>query len=452
MCTNLHEQLATIQTEYISYSYPIASVALNDLFAKSDAYQGERFFWQSADKKVVLLGLGQLEVLQGKTTEEIQAFQTYFFEHSTILPTEVYQEPLLFGGFAFDSSGKTESFWNELEKGYFQVPLILFSQQEEQCIVTLTVRNQEHVETVFQQLEEQVCALLALPASEQVTPAPDIQATELGIDPWLTLVDESVQAIQAGALKKVVLARQMKLSTTGKFDSAVILNHLLDQQPNTYVFVLEGATRCFIGATPERLIEGTPDYFATASVAGSIKRGTTLAEDERLGQSLLNDAKNSHEHGLVVNRIEQELAPFIDELTLGARRLLKNRDIQHIYLPLFGKRKKGRHLLQCVQTLHPTPALGGEPREAAMQWLAEHEVSGRGLYGAPIGWLSLKEDIGEFAVGIRSGVFSEGEGLLYAGCGIVGESIAKEEEKETRMKFQPMLRGVKGIESSKSYD
>lgn len=450
MCTNLHEQLATIQTEYISYSYPIASVALEDLFAKSDAYQGTRFFWQSADRKVVFLGLGQLEILYGKTVEEIRAFQTNFFTNCTILPTEVYQEPLLFGGFAFDSKGKTAPFWQELEHGSFQVPTILFSQQEKQLFVTLTVRNQNEVAQTFAKLEQQVAKLLATPLPKVTSIS--LQEQELGVPEWLALVNKSVAAIHAGKLKKVVLSRQMNVTTQGTFHLAAILKNLLSQQPNTYVFLLEGATRTFIGATPERLIEATPDYFATASVAGSIKRGATAIEDGQLGQSLLADPKNSHEHGLVVNRIEQELAPFIDELTLGPRRLLKNRDIQHIYLPLFGKRKKGVYLLQCVQALHPTPALGGEPRQAAMQWLAEHEAAGRGLYGAPIGWLSLKEDIGEFAVGIRSGVFSEDEGLLYAGCGIVGESIPEEEEKETRIKFQPMLRGVKGIESQKNDD
>ncbi|MPN57756.1 Salicylate biosynthesis isochorismate synthase [bioreactor metagenome] len=87
-------------------------------------------------------------------------------------------------------------------------------------------------------------------------------------------------------------------------------------------------------------------------------------------------------------------------------------------------------MLDVVRELHPTPALGGEPKAEALRWLAEKEVAGRGLYGAPIGWLDLTEDVGEFAVGIRSGIFSGNQGLLYAGCGIVDDSDPEAERLE----------------------
>ena len=142
-----------------------------------------------------------------------------------------------------------------------------------------------------------------------------------------------------------------------------------------------------------------------------------------------------------MQRIAKLLAPYTTTVTIGARQLLKNRDIQHIYHPLAGPRQAGSHLLDVVAALHPTPALGGEPRAAALAWLREHEA-GRGLYGAPVGWLSLGADEGEFVVGLRSGVFSAQAGRLYAGCGIVAASHAATERAETRLKFQPMLRGI----------
>ncbi|KAF1301527.1 hypothetical protein BAU17_06295 [Enterococcus sp. CU12B] len=440
--------LSTNLTTYVSYSYEIDPVSLVDVFSQSNSYQGERFFWQSADKQTTFLGLGIVEKIQGATFEEIQSFQQHFMARCKLLPSTIEQEPILFGGFPFDQFAQNEEpFWQELEQGYFLLPRMLFSQQASKMVVTITVpqKEQEQISSIQQDVTN------ILSAAVQPIVCPVIEETEIDVANWRTLVEKSVAEIQQGKLKKVVLARQMKLTTEEAFIASTILCNLSEQQPNTYLFVLEGPTRTFIGATPERLIEATPDYFVTASVAGSIARGQTVSEDEALGQSLLDDAKNSHEHGLVVNRIEQELAPFTEEVTLGTRRLLKNRDIQHIYLPIFGKRKKDISLLSVIQSLHPTPALGGEPREAALQWLAENEC-GRGLYGAPIGWLSLTEDIGEFAVGIRSGVFSSKEAILYAGCGIVGESVAVDEENETRIKFQPMLRGVRGNESSKNND
>lgn len=145
-----------------------------------------------------------------------------------------------------------------------------------------------------------------------------------------------------------------------------------------------------------------------------------------------------------MKKLTKQLANYTEgNLSVSNKKLLKNRDIQHLYLTISGIRKPKVSLFDVIQALHPSPALGGEPKELAIQWLAKKEPSGRGLYGAPIGWCDIMEDIGEFAVGIRSGVFSENAGRLYAGCGIVGDSDPEEERQETQLKFQPMLRGVK---------
>lgn len=108
-----------------------------------------------------------------------------------------------------------------------------------------------------------------------------------------------------------------------------------------------------------------------------------------------------------------------------------------------GSRQDGFSFLEVIRQLHPSPALGGVPKQAAVDWIAEKEPIGRGLYGGPIGWCSLTEDVGEFAVGIRSGVVSDTEVQLYAGCGIVPNSTPEAEYLETALKFQPMIRGVK---------
>lgn len=145
-----------------------------------------------------------------------------------------------------------------------------------------------------------------------------------------------------------------------------------------------------------------------------------------------------------MKKLTKQLANYTEgNLSVSNKKLLKNRDIQHLHLTISGIRKPKVSLFDVTQALHPSPALGGEPKELAIQWLAKKEPSGRGLYGAPIGWCDVMEDIGEFAVGIRSGVFCENAGRLYAGCGIVGDSDPEEERQETHVKFQPMLRGVK---------
>lgn len=146
------------------------------------------------------------------------------------------------------------------------------------------------------------------------------------------------------------------------------------QQQNTYLFALEAKDTSFIGATPERLLLGTKETFATACIAGTIKTGQTPEETKTLGAQLLQDRKNTGEHQIVVERLAKELAKMTtSENSIQAPIILENRDVQHLYVPISGQRKPGISFLESVMQLHPTPALGGEPKELAVEWIRQYE-------------------------------------------------------------------------------
>ena len=91
----------------------------------------------------------------------------------------------------------------------------------------------------------------------------------------------------------------------------------------------------------------------------------------------------------MVERLAKELAKMTtSENSIQAPIILENRDVQHLYVPISGQRKPGISFLESVMQLHPTPALGGEPKELAVEWIRQYEPGSRGLYGAPIGWIS----------------------------------------------------------------
>lgn len=431
-------QRANLTSKYAFYTYPIEGNVIDIL---RHPIEGSHMFWQSADQSRIYLGIEPLKQLIGKSIAQISLFQDQFQHKVVNLTPSITSQPILLGGFPFDADGRPEHFWGKLEKGYFILPQILFWQQEKKAYVTLLVQVSGDVEAKLNQLASQATNVLQATTMDKAS-LPSLSSRELALPQWMRLVNDSVKAIEKQQLKKVVLARQLELLTTSEFNPEKILLRLVSQQPNTYCFLLDDGTRAFVGATPERLLRADKNSFRTASVAGSIARGETPAADDQLGQALLNDHKNEYEHQVVVQRITRIMEKFTDNLTIGERQLLKNRDIQHIYHPFIGQRKAGVKLLDVLKALHPTPALGGEPRSLAMKWLAEKEPAGRGLYGGPIGWLGLAEDCGEFAVGLRSGIFGKTKGLLYAGCGIVAESQAEKERYETGLKFQPMLRGV----------
>ena len=448
--TSNYEAAIAAGKTYLSEYQPIERCDLLALYAAAQEYRGERYFWRTPDETTSIVGLGWLATFSQPKLADFSEVRS-LLKQAHYQPEAPFQAQLV-GGFAFDEQAEVSQDWAELGAGLFALPEILVSKTGDQCgVYTVAASSEEQRQQKVAALQEKVASWLQANSDKSlVTETPAFQAQEeLDVPQWLQAVEETVAAIRSTEtpLKKVVLARRMKVETKQSIISAAVLQRLAQQQPNTYLFAIEHGGHVFAGATPERLLKATVDQFETVSIAGSAPRGKTKEEDEALAQALLADAKNTHEHQVVVDRLETALATLLaDGFQSEARSVIKNRDIQHLFVPLAGQRKAGVNFLTAVQKLHPTPALGGEPKEAAVSWIRTHEPASRGMYGGPIGWLGIQEDIGEFAVAIRSGFFSGNQATLYAGCGIVADSDAESERQETRLKFQPMRRGILGDE------
>ena len=231
-------------------------------------------------------------------------------------------------------------------------------------------------------------------------------------------------------------------------DVDAALNILNDEYADCYRFLFEPRPgHAFLGATPELLVRVKGHTLVTMALAGSQRRGRDAAEDAELERDLINSAKDQHEHLLVINdlrtRLQSQVSPSQEGggLQIGKTQSLKLRNIQHLFTPVQAALQQAKGVLPELALLHPTPALGGMPREAANQFIRAAEPVTRGWYAAPIGWLDANLD-GEFAVAIRSAVVQRERAWLYAGCGIVAGSEPQKEWDETALKFKPMLRAL----------
>jgi menaquinone-specific isochorismate synthase len=120
---------------------------------------------------------------------------------------------------------------------------------------------------------------------------------------------------------------------------------------------------------------------------------------------------------------------------------MRLRNIQHLYTPMTGTLLPNVNLLDVTGAFHPTPALGGYPRNIAVDAIRRIETDDRGWYAAPVGWIDANGD-GMFAVAIRSAVSVEDRARLYAGAGIVANSDPDKEWDETALKFKPLLNAL----------
>ncbi|MEK3887684.1 isochorismate synthase [Bacillus sp. FSL K6-3431] len=414
-------------------------------------FKGKAFFWKSPDEDFCLVGLGAAHVV--KTKNSMNRFNYMEQKWNELCEEAVIENPfdisgtgpLLFGGFSFDPKSTKDKVWESYGQSLFYLPKYMLTEVD--GLFYITVNNyctSDEACTTIEASKLFIDELLENAVAHPSKPASIVKKQELGTNEWVETVGDIVDALKQTSLQKVVLARKMRLEFSEHANIPFVLQQLVAQQPNSFIFALNAEKSCFLGASPERLVKKTGSEVLSTSLAGSIERSTDPQEDKRLEKLLLHDHKNLFEHQLVVSMIEDALRPYCNEINIPSMpKIMKTPDIQHLYTPVVGKMRSGNSILDIVEELHPTPALGGVPTTDAMEIIRNKEGMDRGFYAAPIGWFDYRDN-GEFIVAIRSGLFQEEEAHLFAGCGLVYDSKPEDELIETRIKFRPMLRATGG--------
>ncbi len=265
----------------------------------------------------------------------------------------------------------------------------------------------------------------------------EFQTTEAG--DYRGAVARALQRIEAGEFEKIVLARALDLVAPTALHPLVMLNGLRQRFPECYAFSFaQGRGPSFIGASPERLVRVSQGVLETEALAGSIRRGATASEDAALAGALVRSEKDRREHQQVVDDIVARLAPLGIGLQAPAQPSLRRlANVQHLHTPVSGALPAAVRLLDVVGAMHPTPAVGGAPRVAAVARIRELEGFPRGLYAGALGWVNARGG-GEFFVGIRSALVEGATARVYAGAGIVAGSTPEKEFAETELKFKAM--------------
>jgi menaquinone-specific isochorismate synthase len=445
---HLEAELLSAKTRYNNQQYIFSTtfetnlISIEELLYLMDTEEG--FYWSNYDRTLEFIGISPVvTVVSDEVSNRFENIEQAYIN----LKHQIYSEkskPILFGGFCFDESLDQNQIWDKFEKNEFTLPKFLFIKEENEikliyCAHVDGELNKEHIETEIQNL-------LRKPTQKINFNKEVISSETMEFSDWENMLNKAKDKINSGLIKKIVLSRTYELEFTEEIPVSIIANNLLEVQKGSYIFLYKKNGACFIGATPERLVQCDDQVMYSACVAGSIKRGETEEEDISLQNELLNDSKNLQEHQYVVDVVEKAMELYADNVEIPSKpTILKNKFIQHLYTPVRGILKEFSTILKVVGELHPTPALGGTPKEEALSQIKDLEPHSRGWYAAPIGWIDLKGN-GEFAVAIRSGIIEKNKALLYAGCGVVEQSDPQSEYIETNIKFRPMLSALRGNE------
>lgn len=347
----------------------------------------------------------------------------------------------LFGGFAFRSGGADGDPWQGFGDARFVLPRFAYVRQGERAWLGLVLREDDDAARVERLRHEwdEVAEALARPAPAESAPA---TARVLGRDEpseaeWTRLVDGIRAGIAGGRVEKVVAARRLSISLDPVPDLVTLLARLRRVSPSTTRFAFRVGDAAFLGATPERLLARHGLELETEALAGSIRPGSASAASR-----LLASGKDHHEHELVVRDLLRVLTPLCRSLEYsGHPKIQALRHVLHLRTPVHGELRQPHHVLELVERLHPTPAVGGVPRAAALEWIARNEPRPRGWYAGPVGWFDGRGD-GVFAPALRCAVTRGRHWRLFAGAGIVAGSDADLEWDETGIKLEPVLRAL----------
>lgn len=440
---------------FISFSIQIPEVDPLAILEQHNQKKTFQYYWEKPTDRFSIVAAGSIHRIKTsgegrfkKASEQGKQLLNKIY-HITKLTHHLASVHLL-GGFSFFDKNESSD-WKNFGAGSFNLPEWVVVRDGHFTVLTVTKRFKtansadEFLDSIYETLNQLDHISHAENYQNGITNHPEKNSAipvkdENEYVRWVQSVESATDLIKSGAFKKIVLARRLQVKLDHPVSDTHILNSLRNQYPECYSFLIRQEDESsFIGCTPERLASFKERNVLTEGLAGSISRGKTASEDAILEHELLHSQKDLNEHAFVMDAIGENLQKYSDEFVYPPSPVIKKlSNVQHLYTPVRAKIKEGVSRTEFLARLHPTPAVGGYPREKAIPFIPKLENFDRGWYAAPIGWINSHGE-GEFAVAIRSGLIKQDEVNFFAGCGLVKDSDPQKEWEETNLKFIPML-------------
>ncbi|MDC0154339.1 anthranilate synthase component I family protein [Nitrosopumilus sp.] len=258
-----------------------------------------------------------------------------------------------------------------------------------------------------------------------------------------SIVNKAKQYIHDGDIFQVVLSRKFEFETSG--DNLALYKTLRKLNPSPYMYHLKQDSKTIIGASPEMLVRITDDKVETFPIAGTRKITDNEEKNQALSEELIHDEKELAEHTMLVDLGRNDIGRVCKYGTVHPESLMQIKrfsHVQHIVSHVVGNLDSKNDMFDAFQAVFPAGTVSGAPKVRAMQIIDELEVEERGPYAGAVGYFSYNGCC-DFAIAIRSIFIENNKGFVQSGAGIVSDSIAENEFKETEHKAGAMLQALK---------
>ena len=426
---------------------------------------GPRGFWASGDRWVAHGGLtGRVAVEHDAVDAGEARFRSVNNDVAELFRglADPDARPRVFGGFSFWPGDRIDPIWSSFPPALFHLPEVELEHDPSSGTCTLVVRGATTT-AARRSWDRWAASLERMPARGR---SGRLAVGSAGVDSlggthrrpyyvprvgafgtdratWGRMIWQALSRIRAGDAEKVVLARALEVAPGAAVEPADLVAALWAENHGSHVFLFEPVPgEVVVGAAPETIATLVGGVVRATAVAGSARVGSDSVETAQLARGLFNSEKDRAEHDFVVRDMVARLRALgctvhrdVEAHVLALAR------IQHLETKIAAEVPPGTSLLDILESLHPTPAVCGIPRDVALSVIAEGEVFDRGWYAGPVGWFD-SEGKGIFVPALRSAVRSGDRWRLFAGSGIVPGSDPALEWEETELKFRPVLRAI----------
>lgn len=416
----------------------------------------ERGFWARDDRWVAHRGV--VAELRGDGDAATDRFESVVrsarqVASDPLVPEGKTRAPRarFYGGLSFRDDHRAHGVWSDFPTWLFHLPRFELEGDgsgDAWLRARLLVDPSDRVDAFarLRRTAEALRAELAARADFGAHPtAARARATPTDRASWEAAVDASLDAIRGGSISKAVLARTVEVETERPFDPVDVVERLWEDNRGSHVFLFEPTPgSVLVGAAPETVATLRDGVFHATAVAGSIRRGGSLREQAELAARLLASEKDRVEQRIALDDMVARLETVAHQIRTDPQpHVLTLARIQHLETEIRASVPTDVGVLDLLRLLHPTPAVCGLPRDAALAFLAAEEPFERGWYAGPVGWFD-GDGNGVFAPALRTAVSTGSGWRLFAGAGIVDGSVPGLEWEETGIKFEPVLEALRG--------
>lgn len=255
-------------------------------------------------------------------------------------------------------------------------------------------------------------------------------------------VERIREYIAAGDVFQVNLSRAWRGDIRSEHPAADVYRLLRKTNPAPFACLADFGEFAIISSSPERLVRVQAGRVDTRPIAGTRPRGADPERDQALLEELIGHPKERAEHIMLIDLERNDLGRICEYGTVNVDELMVVESYQHVHhivSNIQGTLREGITPGQIIRAVFPGGTITGCPKVRCMEIIAELEQTGRGAYTGSVGYLNHNGDM-DLNILIRTMTLQGKQLQFRTGAGIVMDSVAPNELKETRHKARGLLR------------